>query len=103
MEDALAAVPGVTGVSSSTVPLVSGSNWGNNVSVEGFRAGPDTDTNSSYNEVGPGYFQTLGITMLAGRDFTRADLLGSPKVAIVNEAFAKKFNLGRDVIGKHIG
>src|SRR5438093_396246 len=103
LEDALAALPGVTSVSSSTVPLLSGSNWGNNVSVEGFNAGPDTDTNSRYNEVGPGYFQTLGIPLLAGRDFTRADALGAPKVAIVNEQFAKKFNLGRDAVGKHMG
>jgi predicted permease len=103
LEDALAAMPGVTGVSASTVPLVSGSNWGDSVSVEGFKAGPDTDTGSSYNEIAAGYFQTLGIPLVAGRDFTRADVLGSPKVAIVNEAFAKKFNLGRDVVGKHMG
>ena len=78
------------------MPLLGGSNWGNNVAVEGFKAGPDTDTNSRFNEVGPGYFSTLGIPLLAGREFTRADALGAPKVAIVNEAFAKKFNLGRD-------
>ena len=63
--------------------------------VEGFQAGPDTDTNSRFNEVGPGYFKTMGIPLLAGREFTRADRLGAPKVAIVNEAFAKKFNLGQ--------
>ena len=40
--------------------------------------------------------------MLAGREFTLADALGAPKVAIVNEAFAKKFNLGRDAVGKHM-
>jgi predicted permease len=85
------------------VPLLSGSNWGNNVSVEGFKAGPDTDTNSRFNEVGPGYYAALGIPLLAGRDFTRADALSAPKVAIVNEAFAKKFNLGRDAVGKHVG
>jgi predicted permease len=103
MEDELAALPGVTGVTSSTVALLSGSNWGNDVSVEGFKAGPDTDTNSRFNEVGPGYFPTLGIPIIAGRDFTRADALGAPKVAIVNEAFAKKFNLGRDAVGKRMG
>ena len=47
-----AALPGVTGVTASTVPLLAGSNWGNSVAVEGFEAGPDTDTDSRFNEVG---------------------------------------------------
>jgi putative ABC transport system permease protein len=103
LEDELAALPGVGGVADSRVALLAGDNWGSNVKVQGFQAGPDTDTHSNYNQVGPGYFQTLGIPMIAGRDFTRADALGAQKVAIVNEAFAKKFNLGRDVVGKRIG
>jgi predicted permease len=103
LEDELAALPGVTGVANSRVPLLAGSNWGNSVSVEGFKAGPDTDTDSRFNSVGPGYFGTLGIPLVGGRDFTRADAAGAPKVVMVNEAFAKKFNLGRDAVGKHIG
>ena len=103
VEDEIRALPGVTGVSSSTVPLISGSNWGTGVSVEGFTAGPDTDVGSQYNEVGPAYFATLGVPLLAGRDFTRGDGLTAAKVAIVNEAFAKKFDLGRNPIGKRIG
>jgi predicted permease len=55
------------------------------------------------NIVGPGFFKTLGVPMVAGREFTTADGPGSPKVVIVNEAFTKKFNLGRDAIGKYIG
>jgi len=103
VEDELSALPGVAGVTSSTVPLLSGNNWGTGVSVEGFKAGPDTDIGSRTNEVGPAYFSTLGVPLLAGRDFTRADGLTAPKVAIVNEAFAKKFNLGRNVLGKRMG
>jgi predicted permease len=103
MEEALGALPGVAAVTASTVPLLGGSNWGDDVSVEGFKAGPDTDTNSRYNEVGPDYFRTLGIPLLAGREFTRADAMGAAKVAIVNETFAKKFNLGRNAVGKRMG
>jgi predicted permease len=103
IEDEMAAVPGVTSVSAAIVPLIAGNNWGNSVSVEGFQAGPDTDTHSFYNEIGPGYFRTVGIPLLSGREFTRADAFGAPKVAIVNEQFAKKFNLGLDAVGKHIG
>jgi predicted permease len=103
VEDTLATLPGVNGVTSGRVPLLGGSNWGNNVAVEGFQAGPDTDNNSRFNVVGPGYFQTLGIPLLAGREFTRSDSLDASKVVIVNQTFAKKFNLGRDAVGKHMG
>jgi predicted permease len=102
IEDELAALPGVSSVSASLVPLLAGNNWGNSVSVQGFAAGPDTDVHSNYNEIGPGYFRTVGIPLLAGREFTRADAIGAGKVAIVNEAFATKFNLGRDAVGKHM-
>jgi putative ABC transport system permease protein len=70
------------------------------VSVQGFAAGPDTDTDSRFNQVGPGYFRAMGVPLLAGREFTPADAGKSRRVAIVNEAFAKKFNLGRDAVGK---
>ena len=102
LEDALAAQPGVTGVTAALVPAIGGSNWGNNVSVEGFKADADTDTNARFNEVAPDYFKVMGIQVLAGREFTRADAPGAPKVAIVNETFAKKFNLGRDAVGKRM-
>ena len=102
LEDELAALPGVTGVTAGMVPLLAGSNWGSNVSVQGFKAEPDTDTHSNFNEIGPDYFKTLGVTMLAGREFTRSDGQGAPKVAIVNEQFARKFNLGRDAVGKRM-
>jgi predicted permease len=102
LEDQLRQVPGVTGVTSSMVALLAGNNWGTDVNVEGFPSGPDIDNNSRYNEVGPAYFSTLGVPLIAGREFTRADALGAPKVAIVNEAFAKKFNLGANPVGRHM-
>jgi len=103
LEGDLNASPGVTSVSAGLVALLAGNNWGNSVRVQGFAAGPDTDTNSRFNGVGPGYFRTLGVPLIAGREFTTADTIGAPKVAIVNEQFAKKFNLGRDAIGKRMG
>jgi predicted permease len=102
VEQELAALPGVTSVAASLVPLLAGNNWGSSVGVQGFAAGPDTDTHANYNEVGPGYFRTVGIPLLAGRDFTPADAIGAEKVAIVNETFAAKFGLGRDAVGKYI-
>ena len=100
VEQEIAQQPGVTGVTSSLVPLLAGSNWGTDVYVEGFATGPDIDNNSRYNEVGPGYFRVLGIPMLAGRELTPSDVTGTPRVAVVNQAFARKFRLGRDAVHK---
>lgn len=102
VEEELAALPGVTAVTSSMVGLLAGNNWGTDVAVEGFKGGPDIDSNARFNEVGPGYFRALGVPLLAGRDFSPADGPGRPDVAIVNEAFAKKFNLGTQAVGKRM-
>ena len=103
VETELAAIPGVTSVAATMVPVLAGDNWGNSLVVEGFEAGPDTNTNASFNGVGPGYFRTMGIPLMTGREFTSADVFGAPKVAVVNQAFAKKFNLGPNPVGKHFG
>ena len=102
VEEELAAIPGVTGVSSALVPVLAGNSWGSDVSVQGFKKGPDTDANSRFNEVGPGYYKTMGMQVLSGREFTPTDRRGATKVAIVNEAFAKKFGLGREAVGKYM-
>lgn len=103
VEDVLRAQPGVTGVTASMVPLLSGSNWGTDVRVQGFQSGPDIDSNSRLNEVGPDYFRTMGIPLIAGREFLPSDREGTRLVAIVNEEFARKFGLGRDAVGKLMG
>jgi predicted permease len=100
VEEVLAGLPGVSAVTSSGIPLLAGNNWGEGVSVEGFKKDPDTDAGARYNVVGANYFRVLGVPMLSGRDFTALDAVGSTKLAIVNEAFAKKFGLGRNAVGK---
>jgi predicted permease len=102
VEEELAAIPGVTNVSAARVALLSGSNWGSDVSVEGFKRDPDTDANARFNQVGPAYFETLGMPLLAGREFTLADRQSAAEVAIVNETFARKFGLGRAAVGKRM-
>ena len=99
LEAELAALPGVTGVAAAFVPLLAGSSWGGDVSVQGFEWSPGVDANARYNRVSPGFFRTLGIPLIAGREFDERDVLGSAPVAIVNEAFARKFGLGRDAVG----
>ena len=102
VEDALSALPGVDGVTTGMVPLLSGDNWGTGVYAQGFPTGPDVDRDSRYNEIGPAYFATFGVRMLSGREFTAADHLGAPEVAVVNQAFVRKFNLGQDAVGKFV-
>jgi predicted permease len=99
LESELSALPGVSGVTATTTPLLADSNWGNNLTVEGFVAEPGANTNASTGRVSVNYFRTLGIPLLAGREFTLDDTQGSAKVAIVNEAFARKFNLGTRTVG----
>ena len=100
VEDGLGALASVSGVTSSMVPLLSGGDWRTDVNVQGAPSGPDVDINARYNEVGAGYFATLGVPLRAGREFTLADRRGAPRVAVVNQAFVKKFNLGQGAVGK---
>jgi len=103
LEEELAAIPGVTAVASARVGVLNGNSWGNDVSVEGFAWEPGVDNNSRYNAVGPEYFSTLGMPLMAGREFTMSDGDGAPEVAIINEAFARKFNLdGANAVGKYM-
>ena len=103
VETELAAQPGVLATTAASIPVFVGDSWGTDVMVEGFEAGPDTNRSTRFNQVGTDYFRTLGISLLAGRTFTEADGPGAPPVAIVNEAFARKFNLGRDAVGRRLG
>ena len=100
--EAVGALPGVTDVTTSSVALIAGNNWGTGASVQGFQAGPDTDVGSAANFIGPNFFRTMEGRLMSGREFRPTDTLDAPKVAIVNEAFARKFNLGRDAVGKRM-
>lgn len=103
IEERLAATPGVLSAAASMVPILSDSNWNGSVTVEGFEAGPDSDTDASFNAVGPAFFDVLSIPRISGRGFTSADGQGRPRVAIVNRAFAEKFDLGDDAVGRRMG
>jgi predicted permease len=103
VEQELGSLAGVTNVTEAMVPLLSGDNWGERVHVQGYECGPDVDCGSRFNEIGADYFKTFGVNLIAGREFTSSDRLGSQRVAIVNEEFAKKFKMGNDVVGKFMG
>jgi predicted permease len=98
----LAAIPSVTNVTSARVALFTGGGWSSGAQVEGVKYEPGMDNGTMINLIGPGYFRTLGIPLLSGREFTTADREGTSRVAIVNEAFVKKFGLGRDMIDRRV-
>ena len=103
VEEALAVQPAVTAVTAASTPLLTGSGQGTSVMVEGFQAGPDTNRSTRFNQIGTDYFRTLAIPLLAGRTFTVSDVRGAPPVAVVNEAFARRFDLEGDVVGRRLG
>jgi predicted permease len=102
LEDSLSGLPGVDGVSASTIGAFEGNTWNSNVTVEGYEPKEGEDMHPSINSVAPRYFSTMGTPLLAGRDFTRQDAATAPKVVIINELFAKKWFAGRDPIGRKI-
>src|SRR6185436_1343497 len=100
--DGVHAVPGVQAASlAASVPLgLGGSRRG--TKIEGYQPQPGEDTETSYNIVGPQYFETMGIPMVRGRSFTAADRQGSTPVVVVNDAFANRYWPGVDPIGKRL-
>jgi predicted permease len=98
----LRAIPGVINATTSRVPAIGGSSSSGNMTVEGFTAKGEDDANSSFNEVGTDYFRTLGVPLIAGREFSDDDRPGAPKVAIVNQAFVKHFVGTRNPLGVRV-
>jgi len=72
------------------------------IAVDGYVISPEEDPTVEYNEVGPAYFATLGIPLVEGREFTRADKETAPLVAVVNEAMAAKYWRGRSPVGSRL-
>jgi len=97
----LTALPGVEAVGLAGVfPMGLEHCGAHGVSVDGYPRQPGEDTNIQATMVSPGYFDTLRVPLLAGRDFTERDDQGAPGVAVINEAMAKRFWPGQDAIGR---
>ena len=99
----IAAIPGVRSVAISAIPIFSDEDSVFNITPEGYARRPGEDTDVQYDDVGPEYFSTMRIALMAGREFTEADSATSPKVCIVNAKLAQRFFSGRNPIGLHIG
>ena len=103
IEETLAAQPGVTGVGTTAIPLFYDFSLGGNVAIEGMEApAPGADAYAAATAVSTGYFAALDVSLLSGRVFTDQDRDGAPFVAIVNETFTRKFNLGDNAVGRRL-
>jgi len=96
--DRIRAIPGVDSAADTNVVPLSGSSRSNRVWPDGSDRGQGKD--SFFSRVGPAYFKTLGTPLVAGRDFDDHDTPTSPKVAMVNEAFARRVLNEANPVGK---
>jgi len=101
--DRLRAIPGVRSAALASVPLLAGSEWDSTVRVEGHESEDGEDMQAFMNALSPGYFETMGIPVLEGRDFDRRDVKEDSKAAIVNRRFAEHYFGGRSAVGRRLG
>jgi len=98
----LRALPGVSGATLAVAPVLTGDNIGFALDLVGYTPPEGERVTASGDAVAPGYFSTLGMTLVRGRDFTDADTENSPRVVIVNEAFVKQYLADRNPLGHKI-
>lgn len=104
LEQQFGALPGVQSVGLALYSTLEGNNWGEGIRVEGRpEPGPNEHIGSSWDRVSPKFFETVGQPVIRGRGFTDADTGTSQLVALVNQAFVKKFFPKEDPIGRHFG
>jgi len=114
LSESLSSIPGVQSVGLASVRILEDNEWDSSMSAEGFTpAKPDEHAEPFMNAIGPNYFATLGVRIVAGRDFTINDnhevkhgpevWNWAPTTVMINEKFAKKFFPGRNPIGLHLG
>jgi predicted permease len=101
LEQRLPQIPGVVSASYSNYSPMQGDNWGFGFHIEG--RPPDERDGASFDSIGPHYFETIGTHLLRGRTITEQDTPNSPAVAVINQAFGKKFFPKQDPIGQHFG
>ena len=95
-------IPGVENATYSLYSPMEGNNWSSGISIEGRQPDPRGDS-SSWNRIGPGYFETMGTRLMRGRTIDERDGLNAPRVAVVNEAFVRRFFPDVDPLGRRLG
>jgi predicted permease len=103
LQDNLLALPGVQDAAMAVVPVLEDDEWDNWITIDSYTPKVGELPDPHVNFVTPGYFKTLQVPLLTGRDFRTTDGPGTPKVCIVNEAFAKKYFGTTNAVGHRIG
>jgi predicted permease len=100
--DRLSAIPGVRSAALSETPPISGGSWSSNISLSGYTPGPKENMVSILNRVSGQYFETAGISIVAGRGIVPTDTANSLKVAVVSQTIARKYFPRGDAIGRQL-
>ena len=99
----LKSAPGVKSAGHAAVNLLAGNEWDSSMSVEGHEAKDGENMQAFMNALSPGYFATMGIPVVQGRDFTQQDIRQNSRVAVVNRRFSEHFFQDKSPIGRHLG
>ena len=104
IDEALLRIPGVRMASPALYAPMSGDSWNDGVRIEGRpEPPPKADTGAGWARVMPGFFDTIGAKIMLGRPFNDLDTNTTRRVAVINQAFAKKFFKGENPVGQHFG
>ena len=104
IQERISAIPGVRGVGAATYAPLSGDQWGHEVRIQGKpEPGPKDDVFADWTRVTPGFFDVLGSRILTGRSINEDDTASTRPVAVINEAFAKRYFANQNPIGQHFG
>jgi predicted permease len=103
LQDKVRRLPGVLSVSAVAHPVLANDNWQNTVHIEGYKSHEGEDMNPGFNQMLPGFFTTMGVPLIAGRDFSDRDTAGSPQKVIVNQTFIHRFVPHGSPLGLHLG
>jgi predicted permease len=100
IQERLGSLPGVKQAGLAENGMVTGAAWSSTIKIPGYTPQEGENMNPNVNRVGPGFFSTLGMPLVAGREFTERDSAEAPKVAVINETMARKHFPGRIPLGE---
>jgi predicted permease len=102
LQESLSSLPGVEAASGAELAAFADNSWGSNITLEGYEPTEGEDMHSYRNTITPGYFATLGVPLVAGREFTAQDTAQSQKVAIISESLARKYFGDTNAVGRRM-
>ena len=103
VRERVAATPRVQSAAVGVMSVINGDHSRASISIEGYQPKDQENMSPCFDTVSAGYFQTMGIALLAGREFSARDRMGAPRVAVVNDVFANSYFRNENPIGRRFG